>query len=232
MSEQRNIRILLVEDQPLCRLGVRMSLTNSGFGCVLESEAEDVRQAVSFLEEHGTDIDLILLDYALPDGTGKDVIDAVKRLGLDVKIVMLSGEAGGATVKQLMDSGINGFMSKDIRPDEIGAVLASVMQGHDFTNVNTMRLQQDVKSDMEILDTLTRREMDIISLCAAGKSAKQIAEELNISTHTVENHKDNIFSTIGVDPICFQGWVGQLKTILHLLSFDSHRENTTFRPYH
>lgn len=198
MSEQRNIRILLVEDQPLCRLGVRMSLTNSGFGCVLVAEAEDVRQAVSFLEEHGTDIDLILLDYALPDGTGKDVIDAVKRLGLDVKIVMLSGEAGGATVKQLMDSGINGFMSKDIRPDEIGAVLASVMQGHDFTNVNTMRLQQDVKSDMEILDTLTRREMDIISLCAAGKSAKQIAEELNISTHTVENHKDNIFSKIGV----------------------------------
>ena len=198
MSESKNIRILLVEDQPLCRLGVRMSLANSGFGCVLEAEAEDVRQAIAYLEQYGRNLDLILLDYALPDGTGKDVIDAVKRLGLNVKIVMLSGEAGGATIQQLLDSGINGFMSKDIRPDEIGAVLASVMQGHDFTNVNTMHLQQDVKSDMEILNTLTRREMDIISLCAAGKTAKQIAEELNISPHTVENHKDSIFSKIGV----------------------------------
>lgn len=188
----------MVEDQPLCRLGVRMSLANSGFGCVLEAEAEDVRQAIAYLEQYGGNLDLVLLDYALPDGTGKDVIDAVKRLGLEVKIVMLSGEAGGATVKQLMDSGINGFMSKDIRPEEIGAVLASVMQGHDFTNVNTVHLQEDVKSDMELLDTLTRREMDIISLCAAGKSAKQIAEELNLSVHTVENHKDKIFSKLGV----------------------------------
>ena len=188
----------MVEDQPLCRLGVRMSLANSGFGCVLEAEAEDVRQAIAYLEQYGRNLDLVLLDYALPDGTGKDVIDAIKRFGLDVKIVMLSGEAGGATVKQLLDSGINGFMSKDIRPDEIGAVLASVMQGHDFTNVNTVHLQEEVKSDMELLDTLTRREMDIISLCAAGKSAKQIAEELNISPHTVENHKDSIFSKLGV----------------------------------
>lgn len=198
MGVQQNIRILLVEDQPLCRLGVRMSLANSGFGCVLEAEAEDVQQALAFLEQRGRDIDLILLDYALPDGTGKDVIDAVKRMGLDVKIVMLSGEAGGATIQQLLDSGINGFMSKDIRPDEIGAVLASVMQGHDFSNVNAMRLRQEVQSDMDTLSTLTRREMDIISLCAAGKTAKQIAEELNISAHTVENHKDSIFSKIGV----------------------------------
>lgn len=198
MGEGKSIRILLVEDQPLCRLGVRLALTNSGFGCVLEAEAENVRQAVMFLEQHGGDIDLVLLDYALPDGNGKDVIDAVKRLGLDLKIVMLSGEAGGATVKLLMDSGINGFMSKDIRPEEIGAVLASVMQGHDFTNMNTMRLQQEVRSDLEILETLTRREMDIISLCAAGKSARQIAEELNISAHTVENHKDKIFGKLGI----------------------------------
>lgn len=198
MGEGKSIRILLVEDQPLCRLGVRMALTNSGFGCVLEAEAENVRQAVMFLEQHGGDIDLVLLDYALPDGNGKDVIDTVRRLGLDLKIVMLSGEAGGATVKLLMDSGINGFMSKDIRPEEIGTVLASVMQGHDFTNMNTMRLQQEVRSDLEILETLTRREMDIISLCAAGKSARQIAEELNISAHTVENHKDKIFGKLGI----------------------------------
>ena len=48
-SGKQNIRILLVEDQPLCRLGVRMSLTNSDFGCVLEGEVETVREALAFL---------------------------------------------------------------------------------------------------------------------------------------------------------------------------------------
>ena len=59
MSGQQNIRILLVEDQPLCRLGVRMSLANSGFGCVLEAEAEDVRQAIAYLEQYGQNLDLL-----------------------------------------------------------------------------------------------------------------------------------------------------------------------------
>lgn len=198
MNGNQNIRILMVEDQPLCRLGVRMALTSSNFGCVLEGEVETVREAVSFIEQRGRDIDLILLDYVLPDGTGKEVIDAVKRMGLDLKIVMLSGEAGGATVQQLLDSGINGFMSKSVRPEEIATILASVMQGHDFVTADTAHLHRDVKSDLEILNSLTRREMDIISLCAAGKTAKQIAEELNISAHTVENHKDKIFTKLGV----------------------------------
>ena len=54
---------------------------------------------------------------------------------------------------------------------------------------------------METLGALTRREMEIISLCAAGMSAKQIADELNITTHTVENHKDNIFKKLKVKSI-------------------------------
>lgn len=198
MGEQRPIRVLLVEDQPLCRLGVRMSLENSDFSCVLEGEAEDVHQAVEFLEQHGQELDLVLLDYALPDGTGFDVIETMRRMGLKAKIVMLSGEAGGATVKQLMDMGINGYMSKNVRPGELATVLASVMRGNDFVGEGTMRLHQEVKADMELLETLTRREMEIISLCAAGHSARQIAEELNISTHTVENHKDKIFNKLGI----------------------------------
>ena len=61
-----------------------------------------------------------------------------------------------------------------------------------------MHLQDDLKADMDTLATLTRREMEIITLCAAGMSAKQIADELCITQHTVENHKDNIFNKIGV----------------------------------
>ena len=197
MVEYNNIRILMVEDQPLCRMGIRMSLANTG-KCKLVGEAENVAQAVAFLEKRGGEIDLILLDYMLPDGTGLDVIEAAKRICPKVKIVVLSGEAGGAAVKQLMDKGINGYMGKSIQPEELAKVLSMVMQGNTYEGQETMQLHDDLKADMDTLATLTRREMEIITLCANGLSAKQIADELCITPHTVENHKDNIFNKIGV----------------------------------
>lgn len=197
MVEHNNIRILMVEDQPLCRMGIRMSLNNTD-KCKLVGEAENVAQAVAFLEKHGGEIDLILLDYMLPDGTGLDVIEAAKRICPKVKIVVLSGEAGGAAVKQLMDKGINGYMGKSIQPEELAKVLSMVMQGNTYEGQETMQLHDDLKADMDTLATLTRREMEIITLCANGLSAKQIADELCITPHTVENHKDNIFNKIGV----------------------------------
>ena len=192
------IRILIVEDQPICRLGIRMTLTNSGISHKVLAEAETVSQTVDFLENSGNDIDLILLDYMLPDGTGMEVIEAVRRLHLNPKIVILSGEAGGAVVKQLMDAGVNGYMDKNIRPEELEKVLTTVMNGNDYTEKATMHLQGEIKADMDILSTLTRREMEIITLCASGMSAKQIADELCITQHSVENHKDSIFKKLHI----------------------------------
>lgn len=194
----KEIRILIVEDQPVCRLGIRMTLSGSDIKHRILSEAENVAQAVDFLEKHGKDIDLMLLDYVLPDGTGMDVIAAVKRLHLDVKIVILSGEAGGAILKQLMDAGVNGFMSKSVNPEEIAVVLNSVMQGHDYTGEELMRIEDDLKADYETMKSLTRREMELVTLCANGLNAKQIAEEMNVTPHSVENMKSTIFAKVGV----------------------------------
>ncbi|MBQ2189008.1 MAG: response regulator transcription factor [Bacteroidales bacterium] len=194
----KEIRILIVEDQPVCRLGIRMTLSGSDIKHRILSEAENVAQAIDFLEKHGKDIDLVLLDYVLPDGTGMDVIAAVKRLHLDVKIVILSGEAGGAILKQLMDAGVNGFMSKSVNPEEIAVVLNSVMQGHDYTGEGLMRIEDDLKADYETMKSLTRREMELVTLCANGLNAKQIAEEMNVTPHSVENMKSTIFAKVGV----------------------------------
>lgn len=194
----KEIRILIVEDQPVCRLGIRMTLSGSDIKHRILSEAENVAQAVDFLEKHGKDIDLVLLDYVLPDGTGMDVIDAVKRLHIEAKIVILSGEAGGAILKQLMDAGVNGFMSKSVNPEEIAVVLNSVMQGHDYTGEGLMRIEDDLKADYETMKSLTRREMELVTLCANGLNAKQIADEMNVTPHSVENMKSTVFAKVGV----------------------------------
>ena len=194
----KEIRILIVEDQPVCRLGIRMTLGGSDIKHRILAEVENVAQAFDFLEKHGKDIDLVLLDYVLPDGTGMDVIAAVKRLHLDAKIVILSGEAGGAILKQLMDAGVNGFMSKSVNPEEIAVVLNSVMQGNDYTGEGLMRIEDDLKADYETMKSLTRREMELVTLCANGLNAKQIAEEMNVTPHSVENMKSTVFAKVGV----------------------------------
>ena len=197
-TTEKEIRILIVEDQPVCRLGIRMTLQGSGVKCRILEEAENVTQALDFLENHGKDVDLILLDYMLPDGTGMDVVGAVKRFCPETKIVILSGEAGGAIVKQLMDAGVNGFMSKSVTPEEIAVVLRSVMQGNDYKGEGFVRMEDDLKTDYETMQSLTRREMELVTLCASGLNAKQIAEEMNVTPHSVENMKSVVFSKVGV----------------------------------
>ena len=195
---QNRIKILMVEDQPICRMGIRTTLANSSFSHEIFGEAANVAEAINFLVMHGGQIDLILLDYMLPDGTGMDVIEAVKRLCPEVKIVIFSGEAGGATIKQLIEAGVNGFMSKSVNSDEIALVLDSVMQGLDYTGEAHMRIEKELQADYETMKSLTRREIELITLCANGLSAKAIAEEMNITPHSVENMKSSVFSKLGI----------------------------------
>lgn len=198
MEATNKIRIVIVEDQPICRLGIRSTLEKSTLDQQILAEAATVAEAIEVLEHYGTETDLILLDYMLPDGTGMDVLEAAKRICPNAKIVIFSGEAGGATVKQLMEAGINGFMSKSINSEEITIVLSSVMAGHDYNEEGTIRIGNDLKDDYETMKTLTRREMELISLCANGLSTKQIADEMSITPHSVENLKSVVFSKVGV----------------------------------
>lgn len=198
MENQNRIKIIIVEDQPICRMGIRSTLERSTLEYQILAEAGTVAEAVDCLQQYGTQVDIILLDYMLPDGTGMDVIAAAKRLASEAKIVIFSGEAGGATIKQLMEAGVNGFMSKSVNSDEITLVLDSVMQGRDYTGEALMRIENDLKADYETMKSLTRREMELISLCATGLNTKQLAEEMNVTPHSIENMKSALFSKIGV----------------------------------
>ena len=198
MDAEQTIRIMIVEDQPICRMGIRSTLEHSTLRHRIVAEAGTVAEAVGFLGQHGEAIDIILLYYMLPDGTGMDVIDAAKRLCPDTKIVVFSGEAGGATVKQLLEKGINGFMGKNIDAEEIALVLSSVMAGRDYRGEAHLRVESDLKDDYETMKTLTRREIELITLCASGLTTKAIADEMNITPHSVENLKSNVFAKLGI----------------------------------
>ena len=196
MIQKDKIKILLVEDHPLYRVGLHMALSYSGLACVLKSEAENVAQALDYLQHHSDEIDLILLDYFLPDGTGMDVLKVAKQRFPRIKVLLVSGEDNNPELDAMIQAGLNGFVSKDVTPQGLATVITSVFAGKDYFGHDSEELSSEGAQKSE---SLTQRELDIIRLCALGKTSKEIADELFISARTVESHKNKIFNKIGCD---------------------------------
>lgn len=193
MKQSKKIRILMVEDHPLYRVGLRMALSYSGLDCAVVGEAESVSQAVTFIKDHPNEIDLILLDYYLADGTGMDVLKVSKQVCPQVKVLLVTGEEGNPNMPIMREAGLNGFTTKDVTPQGLATTIRSIFRGEDVFNKESLPEEEEDP----LADPLTEREMEIIRLCALGKSSKQIAEELFISDRTVEGHKRKVFQKIG-----------------------------------
>lgn len=184
MNINPNIKVLIVEDHPMYRVGLRMALRFSESGCDVVAEVENVRQAVEYLQKHGKEIDLIMLDYYLPDGTGLDVLGVAKVVSPDVKVLLLTGYVLDASAMSKIETQIDGYIGKTVKPEELKACIDSL-----FRNSKSKRNESETI-------TLSPRELEIVRLCAEGKSAQEIAEALNLSKRTVEGHKERIFSKL------------------------------------
>ena len=191
MTQRQPIRVLLVEDHPLYRVGLRLSLNYSGLSSVVVGEAEDVKSAKRFLEQHGDEVDLILLDYFLPDGNGVDVIHHAQKLSPNAKIVLLSGEIKNPEIVARTQGLVDGYMGKDVEPDTLKTKLNALFGVSDYDEDKQYRL--NAKAD------LSAREIEIIQLCANGMSAQQIADRLGLSRRTVEVHKSHIFEKLDLN---------------------------------
>ena len=191
MTQQQPIRILLVDDHPLYRVGIRLSLNYSGLNTVVVAEADNVKSAKSYLERHYDEVDLILLDYFLPDGTGIDVIHHARALCPMTKIVLISGEIENEDLVADTQGLVDGYLGKDVGPETLKAKLNALFDVNDD--------DQDKQSRLRTNPDLSAREIEIIQLCAYGMSAQQIADRLCLSRRTVEVHKSHIFEKLDLN---------------------------------
>ena len=185
------IKILIVEDHVLTRMGTKAALNSSSKNCQIVAEAGSVLKSLP-------NIDLILLDLILPDGNGIEVVQFLRSRNMDNKVLIISADTDKNNILQLIQLGINGFISKFADISTLEYAIESIINGNDYYGKDISEIIHAVtiaKSPEE--DLFTTRELEIIRLCAQGLSVKMIADELNISARTVENHKNNIFKKMG-----------------------------------
>ncbi len=185
------IRILLVDDHPLLRLGVRRSLESEETFAVA-GECADLASARAWLSS-GSKADVAILDRSLPDGDGLEVVPLLKAAGM--KVIVLTVEDDDAEIRAAVDAGVDGYLLKSSDTDQIVHAIGIVLQ--DAGAFPPQVVQKLTRSSGEDpLGKLSARELEIAEYVAQGHSNKVIGGKLNLSDNTVRNHLANIMQKL------------------------------------
>lgn len=143
--------------------------------------------------------DLILLDISMPIMDGLETAAKVKEQYPQVKILILTTHASPHKIKQILKLGVEGYILKDTGRAGLLNAIHTIMQGQTYVDLRvTESLVQSYQPQQKPLGHLTKREKEITQLIAQGKSTKEVAQALFISPLTVETHRKNIFSKLGI----------------------------------
>lgn len=198
MPEATPFQVMIVDDHPLMRRGVRQLLElDSGFEVV--AEAGDGASAIDLANR--LDIDVILLDLNMKGMSGLDTLNALRRDGVTAQIIILTVSDASSDVFALIDAGADGYLLKDSDPE---VLLEAIRAGAKGSKVFSERANQYLReremfgAEEDPFSVLTERELDVLHELAQGLSNKQIASVLNISEQTVKVHIRNLLRKLNV----------------------------------
>lgn len=197
------MRILLVDDHTLFREAL-LHVLNQLDAKVTVLEAANIEEA-NRLITHTPNLDLILLDIALPRKDGLSALPGLRGLAPTVPIVVLSGSESAEHVKKAMQDGAFGYIPKTASSHEMLAALHIILQGDIYIppkllgKLDAASLAQDVLGDgLDRVGMLTQRQLEVLELMANGLPNKSIARQLNLGEGTVKLHVASILRTLGI----------------------------------
>jgi len=194
------MRILLIDDHALFRIGLRELLERRGLDVV--DAVGDCEAGIALVEEKQPDV--VLLDMRMPQMSGLDVLQVLRDKGQQMPIVILTTSRVETDVIASLQCGAQGYLLKDMEPDDLIRSLNDIVAGQTVVaNELTMVLAKAVRGDEpkkseSAMDQLTPREQEILCLLAEGQSNKVIARNLGISDGTVKLHVKAILRKLSV----------------------------------
>jgi len=190
MSEQ--ISVLLVDDHTLVRRGFRRMLEDEA-DILVVGEASDGKQAVELARSLKPQV--VVMDCALPEINGLQATRKILSFAPDTLVLMLSMHTEETWVRQAMDAGARGYVLKNAMDLELGAAIRRIVNGETVIDAELLP-KENLKGERN--SGLTAREVEILQLICDGKSNKEIAAQLNLSSNTVAVHRANIMDALGI----------------------------------
>lgn len=191
-------RVMVVDDHTVVRVGLR-ALVQSQPGVELCCEAATGEEAVE-LAKHGKP-DLVILDLTLPEQNGLEVLEALRAELPDTEVLVLTMHFSEEIAREALRLGAIGYVLKsDADTDLLAAIDNARHHQPFFTSRLAATMAQNFVSPQasgDAANTLTPRETEVVRLLASGKSNKQVAGELKVSTRTVESHRHHIMKKMG-----------------------------------
>lgn len=199
--ETKPIRLLLVDDHEVLRLGLRTLFTESGAFQVV-GEAGTMAEAVAAASKLKPKV--VLMDVRLPDGSGIDACRTIRAAQPDTRVLFLTSFADDDAVLATILAGADGFLLKEVSSEQLLAAVKAVSSGRSILDqAVTQRVLSKVRAlsnpaPQEKRDPLSPQEERVLALVAEGKTNKEIAVSLNLSDKTVGHYLENIFQKLQV----------------------------------
>src|SRR5262245_53430587 len=197
MRARTSISVIVADDQPIFRLGIKALLTReSGFAVL--AEASDTQTALALVQQFAPDV--LLVDHSLPGLNGLEVVRRLRLAKRPTRPVMLTSAMREADIQQALLHGAWGVVLKHTAGDVLPQCLRQVMLGEHWVGVESVTaLVGSLRSPTHSGSTsLTPRELDIVRRVAKGASNKDIAWDLKMGEQTVKNHLRRVFRKLHV----------------------------------
>ena len=195
------IRILIVDDHMIIRRGLRQILSeNPGIGAI--AEAEDGPTTLRHLRT--APVDVVLLDIALGERDGLDLLKTLHAEFPRVAVIMLSVYPENQFALRAIRSGAHAYLNKGCSPDILYAAIAKVAVGglyltQEVAELLALNVRSDVDRGHPPHEALSNREFQVLQLLAQGRSVTQIAQQLALSANTISTYRARIFEKLGLN---------------------------------
>jgi two-component system, NarL family, response regulator NreC len=201
MSKPSKIRITIADDHAILRSGLRM-LINAQPDMTVVGEAQDGSEAVQVIQQ--TKPDVAILDVTMPKSGGLDVINEVIRSNRATRVLLLTMHEEPAYLRTALASGASGYVLKKSVDADLLSAIRAVHKGKNFVDPELAEVLVRDALPNEAADRsaprslLSDRELEVLKLVAEGYSSREIAEQIYISTKTVETYRSRLVEKLGL----------------------------------